>query len=64
MNCREYARANGFEIVGKLKRMPDKYYGVQNSHYPWFIDEAGNEYDMSDDGRGCVCIVTADGGVI
>jgi hypothetical protein len=65
MTVREYSKLKGFEVVGKLKRLPDVYYGVDNkSHYPLWIDEAGNEYcgDYSKD--GCYCIITADGGVI
>ena len=66
MTVREYAKLKGFEVVGKLKRLPDVYYGVGNkSHYPLWIDEAGNEYCGSAlenigqrDGR------SADGGVI
>ena len=45
MTVREYAKLKGFEVVGKLKRLPDVYYGVENkSHYPLWIDEALNEY--------------------
>ena len=66
MSCREYAMYYGFPVVGKLKRMPDRYYGVQNGHYRWYMDEAGNEYLM-DNPYGkwiCSCIVTWDGRVI
>ena len=62
MNCREYAKYCGVKVVGKLKRMPNKHYGMDDSHsYPWYIDDAGNEYLMADDGHACTCIVEADG---
>lgn len=60
---REYALSKGFEIVGKLKRLPDARYGVGNRKYPVWIDEAGNEYCGSYS-NGCYCIITADGRVI
>lgn len=68
MTVREYAKAVGFEVVGRLRRLPDVYYGMDNRHhYPLWIDEAGNEYCGSyrphhpNEGY---CIITADGGVI
>jgi urate oxidase len=65
MSIREYAKSVGFEVVGKLKRLPDVYYGMDNKHhYPLWIDEAGNEYCGSNGGCDCYCIITADGGVI
>ncbi len=65
MTVREYAKLKGFEVVGKLKRLPDVYYGVENkSHYPLWIDEAWNEYCDSYGKCDCYCIITADGGVI
>lgn len=65
MSIREYAKSVGFEIVGKLKRLPDVYYGMDNkNHYPLWIDEAGNEYCGSNGKCDCYCIITADGGVI
>lgn len=65
MTVREYAKSVGFEIAGKLKRLPDVYYGMDNSHhYPLWIDEAGNEYCGSYSRDGGYCIITADGGVI
>nr|DAQ79722.1 MAG TPA: hypothetical protein [Caudoviricetes sp.] len=65
MTVREYAKLKRFEVVGKLKRLPDVYYGVENkSHYPLWIDEAGNEYCGSYNKDDCYCIITADGGVI
>lgn len=59
MKIREYAEAHGVTVVGKLKRMPDVKKGE-----PWYMDEAGNEFLMSPDRKDCVCIITADGGVI
>jgi hypothetical protein len=64
MTVREYAERVGFTIVGKLTRQKNKHYGVQDNSYPWYMDEAKNEYLMTDDGKNCVCIVTAEGGVI
>ena len=68
MTVREYAKAVGFEVVGRLRRLPDVYYGMDDKHhYPLWIGEAGNEYCGSyhpnhpNDGY---CIITADGGVI
>lgn len=68
MTIREYAKAVGFEVVGRLRRLPDVYYGMDDKHhYPLWIDDAGNEYCGSyhpnhpNDGY---CIITADGGVI
>ena len=44
MNVREYAKSVGFTVVGKLRRMPDVHYGMDdNRKYPVWIDEAGNE---------------------
>lgn len=64
MTAREYAKAVGHKVVGKLKRMPNKHYGMDNKHsYPWWIDEAGNEY-LIDKKAEQFCIITADGGVI
>ena len=60
MNCREYAKSFGISVVGRLKRMLDKEYGI-GGHYPWYMDDAGNEYLMSKEGGKwvCTCIVTA-----
>ena len=64
MTVREYAKSIGFEVVGKLKRLPDIYYSIGNKHhYPLWIDEAGNEY-CGGHKSGCYCIITADGGVL
>lgn len=65
MTVREYAKSVGFEVVGKLKRLPDVHYGMDDKHrYPLWIDEAGNEYCGSHGKCDCYCIITADGGVI
>ena len=65
MTVREMAKALNFEVVGRLRRIKDVYYGMDNRHHdPCYIDEAGNEYWMSSDGVTPGCIVTADGGVI
>lgn len=64
MSVREMAKALGFEIVGKLRRIrPVEYFDADGNLHkdPCYIDEAGNEYWPTADG---VCIVTADGGVI
>lgn len=64
MTVREYAKSVGFEIVGKLKRMPDVYYGMDNNHhYPLWVDEDGNEY-CGDYKHELFCIITSDGAVI
>lgn len=65
MTVREYAKSVGFEVVGKLKRLPDVHYGMDDKRkYPLWIDEAGNEHCGSYAEGGCFCIITADGGVI
>ena len=59
---RAYADSIGLPVQGNLKRMPNKHYGVGNEHsYPWYIDEVGNEYLMSDDGKQCTCAISKDG---
>ena len=62
MTVREYAKSIDFEIVGKLKRLPDVRY-TGGDFCPLWVDEAGNEYLGSyiEDGYN---IFTADGGVI
>ena len=45
ISARELAKILNFEVVGKLTRLPDSYYGLR-SHYPLYIDEAGNEYHL------------------
>ena len=64
MTVRELAKLKDFTVVGKLTRIHDTRYGVDGKHYPCYMDEAGNEYWMSDDGVTEGCIVTADGGVL
>lgn len=64
MNIREAAERWGFSPVGRLRRMPDVHYGMGNAHYPLWIDEAGNEFCLTNDGKELACIITADGGVI
>lgn len=65
MTIREFAKAKGFEVVGRLRRLPDVYYGMDNrQHYPLWFDEAGNEYCGSYHPNDGYCIITADGGVI
>ena len=65
MTVREYAKSVGFEVAGKLKRLPDEYYGLDDKHhYPVWIDEAGNVYCGSYSKKDGCCIITADGGVI
>lgn len=62
MKIRDYAKAVGFQIVGKLIRFPKgETYGVDNRKQKAYIDEAGNEYYMS---KGSACIVTVDGRII
>lgn len=61
MTFRDYAKNRGIEVVGKLKRVPDRHYGAQDSHYPLWVDEAGNEY-MGNEKTG-FCIVTKDGSI-
>ena len=63
MNIREEAEKLGFPPVGNLRRLPDVHYGVDGRHYPLWIDEAGNEFCLTDDGKELGCIITADGGV-
>lgn len=63
-SIRGYAKAVGFEIVGKLRRIPDVHYGICDYHYPVWIDEAGNKFCGSYNTGGCYCIITADGRII
>lgn len=67
MTARQFAKLVGFEVVGKLTRVPMKEPGAS-----LWIDEAGNEYvktptvpafKFSKWGCGWY-IITADGGVI
>lgn len=64
MTAREYAKAVGHKVVGKLTRMPNRPYGMDNKHsYPWWIDDAGNEY-LIDIKANQFYIVTKNGVVI
>lgn len=64
MTIREQA-AKMFDhtVVGKLKRLKDMGYGLDGCHYPLYIDEAGTEYLMSDDGKELQCLVFDNGAV-
>lgn len=66
MTIREQAmRSFGFDVVGKLTRLPDVFYGVEDhQHGRLYIDEARNEYHTDSMGKELGCIVTADGGVM
>lgn len=66
MTIREQAkRSFGFDVAGKLTRMPDVFYGVgKYQHGRLYMDEAGNEYHTDSKGRELECIVTVDGGVM
>lgn len=64
ISARELAKIKGFEVVGKLKRVPvrqeEKICGLRI-----YMDDAGNEYWLT--GRKVFepgCIVTYDGGVL
>lgn len=62
-SVRELAKILDFQIVGKLKRMPDERWGL-NCHAPCYMDEAGNEYYPGLLGDVCPgCIIDAKGGV-
>ena len=61
MSFRDYAKSRGFTVVGKLRRVKDRHYGVQDSHYPLWVDEAGNEYMRNKTG---FCIVTKEGAIL
>lgn len=68
MGIREYAKACGHVIVGKLTRRPEFEYRTdwatgekKHSGCRHYTDEAGNEYII---GKGGFCIVTADDCII
>lgn len=70
MTAREYAKAVGIEVVGKLKRKiatHEKYDVLKGDFveekFAFFVDEVGNEFMKCNDGESWVA-VTADGGVI
>lgn len=59
------AKAVGFEIIGKLRRLPDYHYGLENKWCdPMLIDEAGNRYRGSYKPNGGFSIITRRGAVI
>ena len=65
MTIREQAKKSfHFDVVGKLRRLPDVYYGMEHHHDRLYIDEAGNEYHTDSKRRVLGCIVTADGGIM
>ena len=55
---RNFAKENGFEIVGKLHKCCDL---DRNTRF--YMDEAENEYLLNKT-EGTITIITADGGVI
>lgn len=63
MTSKEYAKANHFEVVGKLSRVRGK--GIYREE-KIFADEAGNEFHLQKHfGKwACAYIITADGGVL
>ena len=71
MTIREYAKARGHQIVGRLTRRHEWEYeyddswmagGKKHSGCKHYADEGGNEYIIGKDGT--ICIVTEDGAVI
>lgn len=62
MTIRQYAKRVGFKIVGKLRPMSTTY-KPRGQRETFWLDEAGNEYYRSHDGKSA-CIITAEGGVI
>ena len=68
MTIREFAKQQGHEIVGRLKRQPDieefSQYDGKNIQWRFYLDEIGNEYLVNVNDKDCICIVTYDGGVI
>ena len=68
MTAREYAKAVGFEIVGKLTKtiVSHERYDIKKDDFVeakivFYIDEAGNEFHKEKDDW---VIITKDGGVI
>lgn len=64
MTIRQYAKENGFEIIGKLTKKVSKVEKfnmvkgeMETISTVYWLDEAGNEYTKN-------CIVTVDGAVI
>ena len=62
MTIRQYAKQAGFKIVGKLRRRSMVKSPIRAREIFW-IDEAGNEYYRSPDGKSC-CIVPAGSAVV
>ena len=67
---RQYAKAHGHKIVGKLTRRPEWEYIIdpvtdkkKHSGDRCYSDEAGNEY-IANPKSGYICIIDAEGGVI
>ena len=67
MTAREYAKACGVTLQGKLTRKTcvQKYWDYEEDdeveeRHTYYIDEVGNEMHRVD---GCWCLITADGGV-
>ena len=67
MIIRKFAKAVGHEVIGKLKRHPEREQLNEKDNktrrYRFYLDEGGNEYWVDTKTHG-VSIVTADGGVI
>lgn len=67
MNIRDFAKANGHEVVGKLTRHKEWEWDLQwdgsqkHSGVKSYSDEAGNVYHI---GKKGVSIVTVDGDII
>ena len=68
MTAREYAKAVGVEIIGKLekKSVTREKYDVRKGDFVeekivFYIDNAGNEFYNDKNGW---CVITADGGII
>lgn len=68
MTAREYAKAVGVEIVGKLKKksVTSERYDINKCDFVeekivFYIDEVGNEFHK---GKNAWCIITADGACI
>ena len=68
MTAREYAKAVGVEVVGKLtkKVITHERYDIKKDDFVeakivFYIDEAGNEFHKE---KGEWVIITADGGCI
>lgn len=68
MTAREYAKAVGFEIIGKLTKrvITHERYDIEKDNFVeakmvFYIDEAENEFHKE---KNEWVIITADGGVI